>query len=103
MARYIGTTTPLLANGTWSDTLQAGREDFIAGLVFSDQGGTLLIEQGIDNQNWDFDTSITVVGGTGKEFKLDIYAPYVKLTYTNGATPQTAFRLGARFSSSGNR
>jgi hypothetical protein len=103
MARYIGTTTPLAGAGTWSDTLQAGREDYLVGLVFSDQGGTLLIEQGIDGQNWDFDTTVTVVGGTGKEFKQDIYAPYIRLTYTNGATPQTVFRLAARFSSTGNK
>jgi hypothetical protein len=103
MARYIGTTAPLAGAGVWTDILQAGREDHLVGLVFSDQGGTLLIEQGIDGVNWDFDTSITVTANVGKEFKQDIYAPYVRLTYTNGATPQTVFRLGARFSSAGNR
>lgn len=103
MARNIGSRTPLGGAGVWSDTLQAGREDWIVGLAFSDQTGTLLIEQGIDGQNWDFDTSIAVTGGTGKEFKVEIYAPFIKLTYTNGATPQTEFRLGARFSSAGNR
>jgi hypothetical protein len=103
MARNIGSSTPLGANGVWTDTLQAGREDFIVGLVFSDVAGSLLVEQGIDGTNWDYDTTIAVSANTGVAFKHDVYAPYVRLTYTNGATPQTAFRLHARFSSSGSR
>jgi hypothetical protein len=103
MARVIGTKTPLAGAGTWQDTMLAGREDWLVGLAYSDQAGSLLIEQSIDGQNWDFDTTVTVVANTGKEFKIELYAAYIRLTYTNGATPQTEFRLGARFSSAGNR
>jgi hypothetical protein len=103
MARVIGTKAPLSSAGVWTDQMLAGREDFLVGLMFSDQNGTLLVEQGIDGQNWDFDTTVNLVGGTGKEFKIEIYAAYIKLTYTTGATPQNEFRLGARFSSAGNR
>jgi hypothetical protein len=54
-------------------------------------------------ENWDYDVTIAVSANTGTAFKHDVYAPFVRLTYTNGATPQTAFRLHARFSSSGSR
>lgn len=104
MARYIGTTTPLAGAGVWTDILQAGREDTIVGLVFSDQGGTLNIEHSIDGQNWDVnDAPITVAIGVGQVFERKVYGAYLRLRYVNGATPQTVFRLGARFSSAGNK
>src|SRR4051794_17050593 len=104
MARYIGSTTPLGGAGVWSDTLQAGREDQVVGIVFSDQGGTLNIEHSVDGTNWDVnDAPITVAGGTGQAFVRTVYGPFLRLRYVNGATPQTVFRLSARFSSAGNR
>lgn len=103
MARVIGTKTPLAGAGVWTDTMIAGREDWMVGLMYSDQAGSLLIEQSIDGVNWDLDTTVALVAVTGKEFKVEVYASYIRLTFTNGATPQTEFRLGARFSSAGNR
>lgn len=103
MARYNGTQTPLGAAGTTTLNMQAGREDFVVGMVFADQAGTLFIEQSMDNTNWDISTSYAVTASDGKGFKEDIFAPYIRVRYVNGATPQTAFRLFARFSSTGNR
>ena|SRR5687768_9860563 len=104
MARFIGSKTPLNAAGVWSEVLQAGREDWISGVVFSDVAGSLQIEQGVDGVNWDYDTApIAVAAGVGSAFKEEIYAPYIKLTYTNGGAGQAVFRIGARFSSAGNR
>lgn len=104
MARYIGSTTPLGNAGVWQDTLQAGREDSVVGLVFSDQGGTLNIEHSVDGQNWDVnDNPITVAGGVGQVFERKVYGAFLRLRYVNGATPQTVFRLSARFSSAGNK
>jgi len=101
MARYISTTTPLGNAGVYTGTLDAGREDNIVGLVFSDQSGTLFIEQSVNGTNWDLSESIAVTGGAGQGYSKTVYAPYIRVRYVNGATPQTVFRLSARFSSAG--
>jgi hypothetical protein len=103
MARYNGTSTPLGNAGVVALNMQAGREDWVVGMVFADQAGTLYIEQSMDNANWDVSTSYPVVANDGKGFKEEVYGPYVRVRYVNGATPQTAFRLTARFSSAGSR
>lgn len=83
--------------------MYAGREDWVVGMVFADQGGTLHIEQSMDGTNWDIDTSYTITANNGKGFKEDVFAPYVRVRYVNGATPNTVFRITARFSSAGMR
>lgn len=104
MARFIGSNTLLGNGGVYQDVLQAGREDNIVGLVFSDQGGTLNIEHSTNGTDWDVnDSPITVAAGVGQVFSRPIYGAYVRLRYVNGATPQTVFRIQARFSSAGNR
>lgn len=103
MARFEGSKTPLTGAAEWSTVMIAGREDFVVGMVFADQAGTLHIEQSMDNTNWDIDTTYAVVASTGKGFKEEIFAPYVRVRYVNGATPQTSFRITTRFSSAGNR
>lgn len=103
MARFEGSKTPLLAAGEWSTILVAGREDYVVGLVFADQAGTLHIEQSTDQTNWDVDTTYAIVASNGKGFKEEIFAPYVRVRFTNGATPQGTFRITTRFSSAGMR
>lgn len=103
MPRFSGTTTPLAGNGVATLNLQSGREDYVVGMVFSDQAGNIFIEQSMDGTNWDLSTTYAVVAGDGKGFKEDVFAPYVRVRFVNGATPQTAFRLTARLSSAGNR
>lgn len=103
MARFNGTKTPLAGAGTVTIDMQAGREDYVVGMVFADQAGNIFIEQSMDNQNWDLSTTYAIAANDGKGFKEDVFAPYVRVRYVNGATPQTVFRLTARFSSAGSR
>lgn len=103
MARYGVTSTPLAGNGTVTLNLQSGREDFVVGMVFSDQAGNIFIEQSMDGTNWDESTTYAIAANDGKAFKEDLIAPFVRVRYVNGATPQGTFRLTARLSSSGNR
>lgn len=103
MARFNGTKTPLAGAGVATLEMQAGREDYVVGMVFADQIGDIFIEQSMDGTNWDISTTYAVTANNGKGFKEDVFAPYVRIRYVNGATPQTAFRLTARFSSAGSR
>lgn len=99
---YIGTTSLLNANQEYvSDVKVTDRADNISGSVFSDQAGTIFIEQSHDQQNWDISTSYTVDAADGKGFSEQLYAPYVRVRYLNGGTNQGAFRLYTRFTSAG--
>ncbi len=103
MARFNGTSTPLGSNATATLDIQAGREDWVVGMVFADQAGTLFIEQSMNNTHWDISAQYAVSANDGKGFKEEIFAPYVRVRFVNGGVAQTAFRLTARLSSSGNR
>lgn len=107
---YTGTNAVLAANGEYvSPTMVTDRADSISGMVFSDQGGTIFIEQSFDplavtsptSAKWDLSTSYAVTANTGRGFSEALYGPYVRVRYVNGATGQTAFRLFSRFTSAG--
>jgi hypothetical protein len=88
------TTTPLPANGTWtSGTESALITGRLVGSCFSDQSGTLYIEQSPDGTNWDVVDSFSVTGGSGIGFSVEKVCPYARVRYVNGATAQTVFRL----------
>lgn len=93
------TTTALGASGTYTTTGTFGLAGYksIVGSAYSDQDGTLLVEQSQDGTNWDVQSTVTVTGGSPSAgFDVDVVGTYGRLTYTNGATAQTTFRLYAR-------
>lgn len=93
------TTTALGVSGTYttSNAFLLSRYKSIVGSAYSDQSGTLLIEQSQDGINWDVQSTVTVTGGSPSAgFDVDVVGTYGRLNYTNGATAQTVFRLYAR-------
>lgn len=111
--RTLSTKIPLAGAGTWNDAIQAGQAsaapptilsspgDAIVGGVFSDQSGTLFIEQSLDGgTTWDISVSRAITGGTGVSFTEFVYTPVVRIRYLNGATAQNVFRLTAKSVSS---
>lgn len=104
MARFTGNAgvVPTTSAPYISGTLQAGLDDRIAGVIFSDTAGTLHVEQSIDGNNWDLDDTIAVTGGQGARVSVELVAPYYRMRFvptTNGS----AFRLAVRTSSAGSR
>ena len=94
--RRIDITTALLANAATytSNGFRIEGWDKVSGLCFSDQAGTLNIDQSIDGTNWDYTTSSAVTASTGLAFEIDLYAEWVRIRFTNsGGSTQTAFRL----------
>jgi len=101
---FLNSTTPLAGNGTVTlGPVNTQLSDRIVGSVFADVAGTLYIEQSFDGTNFDISTSISVPANDGTGFSEELVAPNVRLRYVNGAAAQTAFRVYARFSSSGAR
>lgn len=93
------TTTPLGASASYVTATPFSVSGFksIVGSAYSDQSGTLLVEQSQDGTNFDVQSSIAITGGaTNGGFDVGVVAPFARLYYTNGATSQTVFRLYAR-------
>lgn len=99
MAQYIGSTTPLNAGQTYtSGWLNTDYYGSISGAVFSDQAGTVYIEQSGDQVNADISASYTTTANEGQGFVEQLLLPYVRLRFTNtSASNQTTFRLFNRF------
>lgn len=68
--------------------------------VYSDQSSAtdgLEIQQSTDGVNWDFSDTYTITGGDAEQYTINPSAAYYRIVYTNGATPQTEFRLQVNF------
>jgi hypothetical protein len=67
--------------------------------VFADQASAtngLSMQQSSDATNWDVVDAYTVplmTAGNGKTYSVQVAARYFRVVYTNGATPNTLFRL----------
>jgi len=100
----IFTTTPLSANATYTSSsfdVIHSRLGFMGVLAFADQPSAtdgFMVEQSIDNANWDLQSGKTTVSANvGSGIKAAMVARYVRVKYINGATAQTVFRLGGRW------
>jgi hypothetical protein len=99
---FAGSSTTLGNAGVWdSGNKETLDNDSLQGTVFADQGGTLLIKQSLDGTNYDKVTTLTIVANTPQDINVTLLCPYWRMVYTNGATPQGAFRVGARTTSAG--
>ena len=100
MANLISFTTPLPAGGTATSNAQyISRAVSVTGTVYTDQPGTLYIDQGGDGINWDSTTSVPVpnstILGVGTPFTVNLIAQYFQVRYVNGGIAQTTFRCYA--------
>lgn len=91
---YKETTTNLLAAGVF----QAVHEDLlqyktVIVTAFASHAGSVAIEQSGDGTNWDLVASVAVPATTGTTLTAVLSLRDVRITYTNGGTPQTTFRL----------
>lgn len=95
LALVDASTTALGASGTYntpSPFTTAGSAK-VVGTVFTDQAGTVYVDQSSDGTNWDATSSVSVTANTPTSFSVEVVAPYGRLRYVNGATAQTKLRL----------
>lgn len=94
MKTSLGSTTSALtaASSYTGSSNDASNYRYVIGMAYADQDGTAYIEQSIDGTNWDMKESFAVTASTVKSISTTIFAKYVRMTYTNGATDQTTFR-----------
>jgi len=104
----VSTTTPLGANATftsdpvpiiflvpsWGFLIGFGK---IVGSVFTDQPGTLKIQQSNNGGiNWDAESVFSITANTPTGFIVDVVGDTFRVVYTNGGTAQSVFRLFVR-------
>jgi hypothetical protein len=110
---FIGASpSSTFASGVFtSDFLRSDTHDYVTGSIYSNEAGSLYIQQSPDGINWDIqnytastntNAAIAVSATTGKGFAEQIILPYwrVKFTATSGTAP-TTLRLHARTSDPG--
>lgn len=99
------TITPLGANGVFTGTwVKLVDYSVIAFSIFSDVAsatGGLSVQWSSDGVNIDRAETSDLSGNTGRAFALNARARYFRIVYTNGATPQTTFRLATDLHTNG--
>jgi hypothetical protein len=94
MPSLVTSTAPLVAAGTFtSGWLQISRAISLTGTVFSDQDGTLFLDQGGDGVNADYTISVAVTGGDGADVDIPLISQWFQVRYVNETTGQDVFRL----------
>jgi hypothetical protein len=109
--QVAASNTPLLAAAAFVSPIFSVRGfSNISGFAFSDVGSAvtgLRIQQAADMADFatispfaltaGTSTKYTIVGGDlfTNAFTVEVVAPFARLVYTNGAAPQTTFRLWA--------
>lgn len=91
------TVTPLAGGATFTGSaFEILNYGIIFVSVYSDVASAtdgLVIEQSIDGANWDHSDEYTIQAGRAKNFAVNPHAEYLRVSYTNGGTAQTVFRL----------
>lgn len=94
----VNSSTSTLGGGAVFTGTSEDVKDFgsITVSVFTDQVSAsdgLSIQQSSNGTNWDLTDTYTIAASTGKTFSVQPSARFFRIVYTNGATPQGAFRL----------
>ena len=88
-ATFTGTATEILPYSIIYITVYSDVASATDGLVI-EQGHT---ENGVGSIHWDSDDKFTIPAGTGKTFSIQPALEYLRVSYTNGGSAQTDFRM----------
>jgi hypothetical protein len=80
-------------NGSSVDALNYGSISVAVSTDVASAVDGLVISQSSDGTNWQWTDEYSVAAGANKPFLVNRVARYVKVDYTNGATPQASFFL----------
>lgn len=94
------TTTPLGGGATYTGTGEQNDYQYVMVSCIADQAGTLLFDFSPDGTNWNtFPTAgFSVAANTHEIHTAFKGSRYFRARYTNGATPQSTFRLYTYYS-----
>ena len=94
---YADSVTNLAISATYTGTARdAGASPLFqrfTARAYSDQAGTLKIQDSTDNVTWRDVASTPIVGGVCSNLSIDILARYNRVVVVNGAVATTAFRV----------
>lgn len=94
---YADSVTNLAISATYTGTARdAGASPLFqrfTARAYSDQAGTLKIQDSTDNVTWRDVASTPIVGGVCSNLSIDVLARYNRVVVVNGAVATTAFRV----------
>lgn len=97
ISEFNSTNTPLAGNAIFTGIAENVKDIAVVQVaVYSDVASAdsgLSFQFSVDGTNWDHIDVYTLVAGTGKTYSIQPVAKYFRIVYTNGATPQSAFRV----------
>lgn len=99
------TTTPLSGGatytGTWEDTRDYATLTITAYANVASATGGWKLQWSSDGSNVDKEESLTLSAASGRALAINVRSRYFRTVYTNGASAQSAFRLGTVYRPSG--
>ena len=88
------TTTVLDASATFTGTTtDVSGWSSVSVSVFSEEAGTLILQESSNGTNWDLSSSLSITGGIAASYSRVLESKYYRTRYTNGGDDQTVFRL----------
>ena len=100
VADEYGVSTSLLANGTWTSAVLPSRNAsgplrrYAGYIVAPSFGGSLQHQVSVDGKTWDnLGSPTAITANTVTTFDQVIYAPFVRVVYTNGSGGTTVVRI----------
>lgn len=98
---YADSTAALAAGATFTGTSRdagnpAAYQAFVA-RAYASHDGVLEIQDSVDNTTWRRVETVDVPAGEGRTLRVHVLARYYRVVYSNGATPQTTFRLAGGY------
>lgn len=94
LVTLVSTTSILTGSATFtSSSIDVSTFDSLTGTIYSDQSGTLTIQQSFDGTNWDLQYQFAYSSTSSNAISVPVLAPNLRVVYTNGSVAQTAFRL----------
>jgi hypothetical protein len=77
--------------------MQTDKAEKIGGSVFSEQTGSIVVQQSFDGgEHWDIATEKSVTAKTAASFEVQVIAPLAQIKFVNGSTLSKEVRIFAR-------
>jgi hypothetical protein len=90
---------PLGANAKYyTPSMDALAFSKLSGIIFTDQAGSMQVQESIDGYDWIQTSEQAVTAGVGKAFSYEINSRFIRIIFVNGATASTTFKINGLLS-----
>lgn len=70
-------------------SLQTEKSEKVTGSIYSEQAGTIFVEQSFDGEaHWDISSEVAIVAKTAKSFEVNVIAPLARVRFVNSSASE---------------